>query len=74
MSSGDAEIYSMAPDPTVVIGMACRLPGAKNPSQLWKNIVEQKDLQTKMPKERYNVDAFYHPNGPNKGTVCLDAG
>lgn len=56
-------------DPSVIVGMACRVPGATSTSQLWKNLVEQKDLRRKMPEERFNVDAFYHPQGTNKGTV-----
>lgn len=56
-------------DPSVIVGLACRVPGATNPSQLWENIVAQKDLQRKMPADRFNVDAFYHPDGTNKGTV-----
>lgn len=56
---------------SVVVGMACRLPGAKNPEQLWKNIIDQRDLQTKIPKDRFNIDAYYHPDGTHKGTVCL---
>lgn len=56
-------------DPSVIVGLACRVPGAKNPTQLWDAIVEQKDLRRKMPDDRFNVDNFYHPNGTNKGTV-----
>lgn len=56
-------------DPVVIVGLACRVPGATNPSQLWDNIVAQKDLQRKMPADRFNVDAFYHPDGKNKGTT-----
>ena len=56
-------------DPVVIVGLACRLPGAENPSQLWNNIVAKKDLQKKMPADRFNVDAFYNDNGKNKGTV-----
>lgn len=55
-----------------IVGMACRLPGARSPSQLWENIVQQKDLQTKMPADRFNIDAFYHPEGSNKGTVSIN--
>lgn len=58
-------------DPTVIVGLACRVPGAQNPSQLWNHIMEQKDVQRKMPSDRFHVDAFYHPDGTNKGTVCL---
>ena len=60
-------------DPTAIVGLACRVPGAQNSSKLWENIVEQKDLQKKIPADRFNVDAFYHPNGANKSTVsCFD--
>ena len=57
-------------DPSVIVGMACRVPGATNTSQLWKVLAEKKDLQKKMPEDRFNVDAYYHPQGTNKGTVC----
>ena len=56
-------------DPTAIVGLACRVPGAQNSSKLWENIVEQKDLQKKIPSDRFNVDAFYHPNGANKSIV-----
>jgi len=56
-------------DPSVIVGLACRVPGASNPSQLWQNIQEQKDIQKKMPADRFNVDTFYHPDGTHKGTV-----
>jgi hypothetical protein len=56
-------------DPSVVVGMACRLPGATNTSQLWKVLEEKRDLQRKMPEDRFNVDNFFHPLGANKGTV-----
>ena len=56
-------------DPTALVGLACRVPGAQNSSKLWENIVQQKDLQKKIPSDRFNVDAFYHPNGANKSTV-----
>ena len=60
---------SAAADPSVIVGMACRVPGATNTSQLWNVLVEQQDLQKKMPEDRFNVDAYYHPQGMNKGTV-----
>ncbi|KAL3426470.1 beta-ketoacyl synthase domain-containing protein [Phlyctema vagabunda] len=56
-------------DPSVVVGMACRVPGATNTRDLWKNLAEKKDLRGKMPTDRFNVDAFYHPEGSNKGTT-----
>jgi acyl transferase domain-containing protein len=56
-------------DPAVIVGMACRVPGAKNPSQLWDLISTQRDVQRKIPKDRWNVDNFYEPNGAHKGTT-----
>jgi len=56
-------------DPSVIVGMACRVAGVANPSELWKAIAEKKDSQRKMPDDRFNVDAFYHPSGANKGTT-----
>ncbi|KAL6857742.1 putative Hybrid PKS-NRPS biosynthetic cluster [Amphichorda felina] len=56
-------------DPSVITGIAFRLPGAKTLDQLWDNVVTKKDLQRKMPHDRFNVDAFYHPLGTNKGTT-----
>ncbi|VUC30980.1 unnamed protein product [Clonostachys rosea] len=56
-------------DPTVITGLAFRFPGAKSLPQLWDNVVTRKDLQQKIPKDRFNVDAFYHPLGTNKGTT-----
>jgi hypothetical protein len=35
------------------------------------SLEEQRDVQKKMPIERFNVDAFYHPDGANKGTASL---
>lgn len=60
---------SAADDPAAIVGLACRVPGAQNPSQLWKLIEEKRDVQRKIPENRFNVDAFYHPDGTNKGTV-----
>ena len=62
-----------ADDPTAIVGLACRLPGAQSSSKLWENILEQKDLQSKIPADRFNVDEFYHPNGANKGTVRISS-
>ncbi|KAM5482457.1 putative PKS/NRPS-like protein biosynthetic cluster [Microsporum audouinii] len=56
-------------DFSAVIGMACRVPGASSPSKLWENIMTKRDVQKKMPSDRFNVDAYYHPDGTNKGTT-----
>ncbi|KAE8212552.1 hypothetical protein CF327_g3816 [Tilletia walkeri] len=52
-----------------IVGYACRVPGASNPEQLWTNIADKTDVQQKMSGDRYNVDAFFHTEGTNKGTT-----
>ena len=75
LDSGDeAPVIPNTPtvaDPSVIVGMACRFPGATSVSKLWEVVAEKNDLQRKMPEDRFNVDAFYHPQGTNKGTVNI---
>ena len=69
LSALSAPSSTAVDEPAVIVGLACRVPGAQNPSELWNLINEQKDVQRKIPEDRFNVDAFYHPDGTNKGTV-----
>lgn len=56
-------------NPAVIVGAACRVPGATNLHELWDLLDTKKDVQKRMPSDRYNADAFYHPDGANKSTV-----
>ncbi|KAI0547924.1 polyketide synthase [Xylaria curta] len=59
--------FDFGDDPPAIIGMACRLPGdIGSPSDLWNFIINQKSAQGPVPAQRYNIDAFYHPNGGNR--------
>ncbi|ORX86871.1 ketoacyl-synt-domain-containing protein, partial [Basidiobolus meristosporus CBS 931.73] len=56
--------------PVAVIGVGCRMPGgATNPSKLWSLLKEGRSAQAEVPKGRFNVEAFYHPDGDHKGTA-----
>ncbi|OAR00925.1 hypothetical protein LLEC1_00625 [Akanthomyces lecanii] len=59
---------SKTQDPSVIVGAACRVPGATNLHELWDLLESKRDVQSKMPSDRYNADAFYHPEGANKST------
>ncbi|KAI1812330.1 polyketide synthase [Poronia punctata] len=56
-------------DPSTIVGLACRVPGANNPSQLWESLVQKRDVRSKMPEDRFNVDNFFHSESSNKGTT-----
>ncbi|KAF5026791.1 hypothetical protein F66182_1075 [Fusarium sp. NRRL 66182] len=58
----------MAPEPIAVVGSACRFPGdLTTPSKLWAFLTNPQDLQSQVPKDRFNIDAFHHPDGSHHG-------
>ncbi|KAL9595237.1 MAG: hypothetical protein Q9219_006571 [cf. Caloplaca sp. 3 TL-2023] len=62
-------------DPVVIIGMACRLPGGvKSPHDLWEMLSQERSGQCKVPKERFNVDGYYHPEADRAGVMNATGG
>jgi hypothetical protein len=56
--------------PIAVVGISCRFPGdATSPEKLWKLISEGRSAHSAFPKDRFNIDAFYHPAAERQGTV-----
>ncbi|TLD11638.1 hypothetical protein PspLS_11510 [Pyricularia sp. CBS 133598] len=63
------------PEPIAIIGMGCRLPGgASTPSKLWDLLEAGRSAQGRLPADRYNIDAFYHPNGDRPGSMNTSGG
>ncbi|KAJ2972236.1 hypothetical protein NQ176_g7270 [Zarea fungicola] len=57
-------------EPIAIIGSGCRLPGgADTPSKLWSLLENPRDLRSKPPSSRFNIDPFYHPVGTHPGTT-----
>ncbi|KAL7910362.1 putative polyketide synthase [Trichoderma velutinum] len=53
---------------SAVIGSGYRFPGGANsPTKLWDLLKEPRDLLTKVPSQRFNVDSVYHPDGAFHG-------
>ncbi|PYH81014.1 ketoacyl-synt-domain-containing protein [Aspergillus uvarum CBS 121591] len=51
--------------------MGCRFPGGANtPSKLWELLCAKRDVQRRIPSDRFDVDAFYDPDGERAG--CLN--
>jgi len=60
------------PMPIAIVGFGCRFPGdVTNGEKLWQMLVEKKSARTEVPPDRFNVDAFYNPDGDRFGTVSL---
>ena len=54
---------------------ACRLPGGvTSPHDYWEMLVQERSGQCKVPKERFNVDGFYHPEGDRAGVMSTMGG
>ncbi|CCF32097.1 type I polyketide synthase AVES 4 [Colletotrichum higginsianum] len=57
-------------EPIAIVGMGCRFPGSANsPSKLWELLRSPRDLAQRIPKQRWNLDKFYHPTGSHHGTT-----
>ena len=73
--AADGKWYSqIAPEEEImqiaIIGMACRLPGyISNLESFWNLCLEARNTWSKVPKDRFSQETFYHPN-PDK-TNCV---
>jgi hybrid polyketide synthase/nonribosomal peptide synthetase ACE1 len=61
---------SQQAEPIAIVGSACRFAGGANsPSSLWELLRNPRDVLKEIPKERFNVQGYYHPNGAHHGTT-----
>ncbi|KAI2779732.1 putative polyketide synthase [Daldinia loculata] len=62
--------YEDAVMPVAIIGISGRFPGdAENPQKLWDMISEGRSAASRIPPDRFNIDAFYHPSTERYGTM-----
>lgn len=51
------------PIPLAVVGISCRFPGdITNPEKLWDLLENKRSGWSEVPKDRWNADAFWHPD------------
>ena len=55
-------------EPIAIVGIACRFPKAASPEAFWRLLRDGVDATTEVPKERWDLDAFYNadPGAPGK--------
>lgn len=56
-------------EPIAIIGLGCRLPGANNPESFWQLLRNGVDAITEVPKDRWDIDAFYDPEPGKPGKM-----
>jgi Beta-ketoacyl synthase, N-terminal domain len=56
--------------PIAIVGMGCRFPqDATSPERLYDMILRKQSARSDIPSDRFNVDAFYHPDSDRNGMV-----
>ncbi|KAJ0123263.1 polyketide synthase 10 [Diaporthe amygdali] len=56
--------------PIAIVGMACRFPGdGENVESLLAMLQKGGDAWSEFPKDRLNIDGFYHPSGQRQGSI-----
>lgn len=56
-------------EPIAIIGIGCRFPGANNPEAFWQLLRNGVDAIAEVPKDRWDIDAFYHPEPGMPGKI-----
>lgn len=55
-----------------IVGIGLRFPGdANSPEGLWKVLERGESQWSEFPKDRLNIDGYYHPGGDRLGSVSL---
>ncbi len=67
-SEVDALKYAHS-EPIAIIGMGCRFPGANNPIEFWQLLRDGVDAISEVPKNRWDIDAYYDPNPDAPGKM-----
>lgn len=56
-------------DPIAIVGFSFQFPGATDSDALWEMMLDKRCVAKEAPKERLNVDGWYHPDSNRRGQV-----
>jgi acyl transferase domain-containing protein len=58
--------------PIAIIGIGLRFPGdGSDPERFWQMLLDARSARSEVPKTRYNVDGFYHPDPDRLGITSM---
>jgi len=55
--------------PIAVVGMSCRFPKADGPDAYWRVLADAVDAVTEIPRDRWDIDAYYDPDPDAPGKM-----
>jgi myxalamid-type polyketide synthase MxaE and MxaD len=57
--------------PIAIVGIGCRFPGANSPDELWRLLIESRDLIREIPSDRWDAAAIFDadPARPGRSTT-----
>ena len=59
----DPEMEGEKLESIAIVGLALKFPkDATNPENFWQTLIEGRSAMTEVPNDRWNIDAFYHPD------------
>nr|ALQ32795.1 putative polyketide synthase [Fusarium bulbicola] len=59
-------------DDIAIVGIGLRFPGdASSPEELWKVLERGESQWSEFPKDRLNIDGYYHPSGNRQGSISF---
>ncbi|KAG0160284.1 hypothetical protein PDIDSM_7811 [Penicillium digitatum] len=61
--------------PIAIVGMGCRFGGGiTSPEELWQMVADGKSAWSQIPQDRFNREAFFHPDSQRLGTSNVKGG
>lgn len=62
-------------EPLAIVGLAFEFAqDATSTDGFWKMVSEGRNASTEFPSDRFNIDAFYHPDDDRPSTIPLRGG
>ncbi len=62
-------------EPVAVVGIGCRFPGdAAGPDSFWDLLIEGRNAISRIPADRWDAEAFYHPDPLTPGRMTTKWG
>lgn len=55
--------------PIAIVGMSCRFPGGATLDEYWKTLREGRDAVREVPRDRWDIDAYYDPDPDSAGQM-----